>query len=85
MVKKKTKIRFKRLPSAEVIGYTPDRHKYYAIRTGNSLPSLRKWIRWSLKNHVNPKELLILDYSKTIDKRKDDPKYVVYSTYEDLE
>ena len=78
----KTKIRFKKLSKDKMIGYHPDRYKYYSVRSGNSLTELKQWIKWSLKHQEPPKEFLILDFSKTQFKRKIDDRYKVYATSE---
>ncbi len=52
----------------------PDKRKWYPVRSGNSLTTLKRWINWAEKK--SPKQrFIIVDYYK---KRMADKKYKEY-------
>lgn len=72
----------------------PDYHKYYPVRAGNDLKSLKEWISWAKKNYPEQKLIIVDNYKIRIaDKEHSDywkfrfkagheDKYIVYGSYE---
>ena len=71
----------------------PDKHKYYHVREGNSLPDLKIWIKWAKKNHPAQKLVIVDVYNPRMKDKKlksywtmrykagYESKYMVYGTY----
>ena len=70
----------------------PDKRKWYPVRNGNSLTTLKKWINWAKKD--SNQKFVIVDYytSRMKDKKYKEywkarymggheSKYMVYATY----
>lgn len=71
----------------------PNKFKWYPVRAGNSLPELRKWIRWAKKNYKEQRFVIVDYYKKRMKDKKNreywkmrykggmEDKYMVYGTY----
>jgi len=50
----------------KVVTKIPDKRKYYPVRTGNSLPQLRKWLKWAKKNTKGQRFIIVNEYKMSM-------------------